>query len=652
VLADPGEQREDLGVGQVAPALCDLEHLLEDLAGAALGAGDAARASRDLGAGRGFGGLFVLAVFVVLGRGKRGLAVGRGRLCAHVVGVKLEGAVERLDAAQQALLEVDEDELAALAPAGAHERGVLGEERGQAQLRGLSLPEVDPLGGESGRLAGLDVPGAGVVGQVERDEAAHRVAFDAELAQVRLEAPDHDLVQLAALDLDAAGEALGVEEVQQGREAVGVAVVGRGGEEEPVLEAGGHVADDAGDPRVHRVEAGARRGRRVRLVEDEQALARHPLPAQALQERIAVLGAAQELVGDDEAVVGGPRVDREAALLAAAGHEGAVIDLEAKPETALHLVAPLEAQRGRADDEHEFDLLAQGQLLEDEAGFDGLAQAHVVGDEQVRPGEVERSLEWCELVADELDAGAERGLEEAGVGGRDRVPAQGVQVGGKGARRIEPALGVGPVQLGLQDARAELDLPEHLQPPALVVVVEPGEDDTAGLVRLPGREDLLHQVLPVPDVDDVAGLRPRAADRCGRKGRRRGLGTRGFEEPGHEGGAGPAGVVEAMSAARGAQLVAAERAQQPGQGEGGRRSQGVEQGILGSARRNGGAELPPHRGEARPGKGFENAARTGPGHGGNPNPIKVRDYAPTLNSTPWASGSSVPQLSVQVWRRM
>jgi hypothetical protein len=27
-------------------------------------------------------------------------------------------------------------------------------------------------------------------------------------------------------------------------------------------------------------------------------------------------------------------------------------------------------------------------------------------------------------------------------------------------------------------------------------------------------------------------------------------------------------------------------------------------------------------------------------------------YGATLNSTPWASGSSVPQLMVQVWRRM
>ena len=37
-----------------------------------------------------------------------------------------------------------------------------------------------------------------------------------------------------------------------------------------------------------------------------------------------------------------------------------------------------------------------------------------------------------------------------------------------------------------------------------------------------------------------------------------------------------------------------------------------------------------------------------------PGPVLIQeeDYAPTLNSTPWANGSSVPQLMVQVWRRM
>src|SRR5947209_8618125 len=80
------------------------------------------------------------------------------------------------------------------------------------------------------------------------------------------------------------------------------------------------------------------------------------------------------------------------------------------------------------------------------------------------------------------------GLEEAHVGGGDRVPAQGVEVGGEGTGRIEAALGVRPVQHGLKDARAQLDLPEHFQSPPLVVVVEAGEDDAAGLVRL-GRGD-------------------------------------------------------------------------------------------------------------------------------------------------------------------
>ena len=61
-----------------------------------------------------------------------------------------------------------------------------------------------------------------------------------DLADVLLEAADHHVFEsLLAAHLDAAGEALGVEDLQQRREAVRVAVVRRGREEEPVLEAAG-----------------------------------------------------------------------------------------------------------------------------------------------------------------------------------------------------------------------------------------------------------------------------------------------------------------------------------------------------------------------------------------------------------------------------
>lgn len=103
--------------------------------------------------------------------------------------------------------------------------------------------------------------------------------------------------------------------------------------------------------------------------------------------------------------------------------------------------------------------------------------------------------------------------------------------GKRRARRIEPAAGVRAMELGLEDAGAELDLPEHFEPPALVVVVEAGEDDPAGLVRTAG-DSLLDEILPVPDLDDVAGFGPRAASRGSGGCRNRSAAARGFEEPG------------------------------------------------------------------------------------------------------------------------
>ena len=96
----------------------------------------------------------------------------------------------------------------------------------------------------------------------------------------------------------------------------------------------------------------AARGRRggVGLVEDEQRCGAAP-SGEHLVQRLAVLGAAQRLVRDDEARVRDPRVDAEAALLAPPLDEGAVVQLEAQAEALLHLALPLRAHRGRRDDE-------------------------------------------------------------------------------------------------------------------------------------------------------------------------------------------------------------------------------------------------------------------------------------------------------------
>ena len=71
-------------------------------------------------------------------------------------------------------------------------------------------------------------------------------------------------------DLDAAGEALRVEHLEQRREAVGVAVVRRGGQEQAVLETRGQLAHRPRELAGDRVARAAGRRGVVRLVEDEQ----------------------------------------------------------------------------------------------------------------------------------------------------------------------------------------------------------------------------------------------------------------------------------------------------------------------------------------------------------------------------------------------
>ena len=155
------------------------------------------------------------------------------------------------------------------------------------------------------------------------------------------------------------------------------------------------------------------------------------------------------------------------------------------------------------------------------------------------------------------------------------------------------------MKLWLEDARPELDLPEHLQPAALIVVVETGEDDAAGLVRSARRDDVLDEILPVPHLHDVAGCGPDAAVRTGEgPGRGYGVVSRGFK----------AGVVEIMGAAGGAQLVAAEGVEQAGEAEGESRSQDLDLRLLGATRRNRHAKLPAYRSEARLGQKLEDAA--------------------------------------------
>jgi len=85
------------------------------------------------------------------------------------------------------------------------------------------------------------------------------------------------------------------------------------------------------------------------------------------------------------------------------------------------------------------------------------------------------------------------------------------------------------------------------------------------LAGIGGRDDVFDEVLAVADADDVALLRGFFLGGLARKDRLRSvgrLGAGGLEETLGEGGAGPAGVVEAVGLAGGSELVAAEDAEE------------------------------------------------------------------------------------------
>ena len=155
-----------------------------------------------------------------------------------------------------------------------------------------------------------------------------------------------------------------------------------------------------------------------------------------------------------------PRIHAEAALAPHPRQVGAVEDLEHEAEAVLELALPLLEHRGRRGDHDGLRLLAQEQLAGDQAGLDRLAEASVVGNEEVHAREPERLAQRLHLVGVDLDAGAERRLEEVRVGGRDAVPAQGVQEGGELARRVEALGGEIRPALLLEDAPVELVVPE------------------------------------------------------------------------------------------------------------------------------------------------------------------------------------------------
>ncbi len=412
----------------------------------------------------------------------------------------LERAGERFYGRKQPLLQGAEDEaggvpgrLRGLLEAGLAQGSVLVEHTRQLELRGV----------------------VGKVRDLLLDDRALR-EFLADLAQVVLEPADEDGVVLLGRDRNAAAEALGVEDLEQCGEAVAVAVVRRGGEEQAVLETRGDVAHHAGEVRIDGVP-GPTGGRRVMgLVEDQQRAG-----AEAFQpgaERTGVCFVVEEGMGEQEAGVGVPRIDRPAPLAAHGGDVRPVEDLKGQAEALLELLAPLEEDGGRTADHDAADFLTDEQLADDQAGFDGLAEADVVGDEEVDARKLEGLAQGLELVGEDLDAGAVGRLKQLGVRRGDAVPAQRVEIGGEAARVVEAARGDRAPRVSVEDLSVELAFPEDDEGRALRVVVEAGEPDERLLCRSGGGFDALDQVLAGANANDLAGGgEGRGGDRVGHR---------------------------------------------------------------------------------------------------------------------------------------
>ena len=490
VLADPVDEPADLGVGQVPRLLGDLLHPVEQRLLAAperFGGGVARRLGLGgRGGGLDLGGLLGLEL---LGRPLAALVVGVGRRGEELplLGRRLRRAsaaaacpfshcrstVARWTLRLRAKASIDERRRCCRpttsSPAAAcARREVLAKRSSRAVRYSSSRRDSTSSGASAGR------PSMATRSTIALREAA------LDVADVLLETAHHDVLErLLAAHLDAAREAVRVEQLEQRREAVRVAVVRRRREEEAVLEAAGEVADRARELRLDAVAPAARGRGVVGLVEDQQAPGQQrPEP---LAHRVGVGRVDQEVVRDEEAAVRAPRVHAEAALAAHPRQVGAVEDLEHEAEALLELGLPLLEHRRRRRDDDRLGLLAQEQLARDQAGLDRLAEAGVVGDEEVDARQAQRLAQRLHLVGVDLDAGAERRLEEVRVGGRDAVPAQRVEEGGELARGVE-ALGreILPALL-LEDPAVELVVPEDVERLALGVVVGAGEPDEGGL---------------------------------------------------------------------------------------------------------------------------------------------------------------------------
>lgn len=273
-------------------------------------------------------------------------------------------------------------------------------------------------------------------------------------------------------------QAARIQVLQEAMEALGVAVVGGGGEEEVGHPQGELPHQAVALHLLAPLRGGA--GGEVGFVHQEEVPA---LPEDQVAHPV-LLGIVQ--AGDDPVKVG-PGVRPRGEAPGQALEVGPGEDLKLQVEEAPQRLPPLAEEVGRGQDQDPAGLVAEEELLKDEARLHRLPQAHVVGEEEAHLGLAQGHEEGDELVVGGHHPGALEG-EEGGVGvegGEVQGPEEEV------VQRRVPGGGGGKSQGGEAYPRApEGEVEEGL----LLGVHGPGKEDIPlavlqAVVPPPGSEE-------------------------------------------------------------------------------------------------------------------------------------------------------------------
>jgi len=271
------------------------------------------------------------------------------------------------------------------------------------------------------------------------------------------------------------------------------------GQEQPVLETVHQATNGLRELAVDCITRAAGWCGVMRPVEDQQRAWPERTEKVPQPGDISLIG--QQVVRDDEARAGEPRIDAEASQPTQLHEALPIDDREGQPELGLELVLPLQRHRWRRRNDREVDTAPQQQLAQDQSGFDRLAEADIVGDQQVDARQPERLAQRQQLIGFEPDAGAERRLQQLAVRRGRRVPFQRPQIRGENRGAVAPEA---RPEIIFQTPSADLRLPRDLQRLSLRVVRDARKLQCRE--ALPLVVDALDQPRPAADFDEITYL--------------------------------------------------------------------------------------------------------------------------------------------------